>query len=138
MPTSVISSVPKEAESKAEAADEPPTELLDSESPKEASCTVADLIEEEEEEPESAEKKEEAMEEDKVDKKEEEESKDKEEESEESKDISKEEKKEEKAEEKRSQPAENKSAAELAYEWDDEGVEEEKPKTPKKVNKASI
>ena len=137
MPTSVISSVPKEAESKAEAADEPPTELLDSESPKEASCTVADLIEEEEEEPESAEKKEEAMEEDKVDKKEEEESKDKEEESEE--DISKEEEKEEKkAEEKRSQPTENKSAAELAYEWDDEGVEEEKPKTPKKVNKASI
>ena len=135
MPTSVISSVPKEAESKAEAADEPPTELLDSESPKEASCTVADLIEEEEEEPESAEKKEEAMEEDKVDKKEEEESKDKEEESEE--DISKEEEKEEKkAEEKRSQPTENKSAAELAYEWDDEGVEEEKPKTPKKVNKS--
>lgn len=135
MPTSVISSVPKEAESKAEAADEPPTELLDSESPKEASCTVADLIEEEEEEPESAEKKEEAMEEDKVDKKEEEESKDKEEESEE--DISKEEEKEEKkAEEKRSQPTENKSAAELAYEWDDEGVEEEKPKTPKKVIKS--
>ena len=38
----------------------------------------------------------------------------------------------EKADEKRAQPAESKSAAELAYEWDDEGVEEDKPKTPKK------
>ena len=47
-------------------------------------------------------------------------------------------KKNEEKEEKRSQPAENKSAAELAYEWDDEGVEEEKPKTPKKVSEVRL
>lgn len=96
---------------------------------------MADLIEEEEEETESVEKKEEGMEEDKVDNKEDD-SKEKDEESEEVKavGIGGDSKKEEnKAEEKRSQPAENKSAAELAYEWDDDGVEEEKPKTPKKV-----
>jgi len=143
VPTSVISSVPKEPEDTAEAASvpEPPT-ATETEAPKEAeeaSCTVADLIEEEEEETEPAEKKEEAMEEDKVDDKKEVETK--EEEKEEVKEDSEEakpdsegeaEKNEEKNEEKRSQPAENKSAAELAYEWDDEGVEEEKPKTPKK------
>jgi len=135
VPTSVISSAPKEAENKAEAAsDESTVGILDSETHKEPSCTVADLIEEEEEETESVEKKEEGMDEDKVENKEDD-SKEKDEESEEVKavGIGGDSKKEEtKAEEKRSQPAENKSAAELAYEWDDEGVEEEKPKTPKK------
>ena len=149
MPTSVIASVPKESEDKAEAvSEEPPSELLDSEAPKEASCTVADLIEEEEEkeeETETTDNKEEDMEEDKVDtikddteEPEEEEMTEEESKAEEDKSVSEgkeeqtEEPKADKVHEKRSQPAENKSAAELAYEWDDEGVEEEKPKTPKK------
>ena len=149
MPTSVIASVLKESEDKAEAvSEEPPSELLDSEAPKEASCTVADLIEEEEEkeeETETTDNKEEAMEEDKVDtieddteEPEEEEKTEEESKAEEDKSVSEgkeeptEEPKADKVDEKRSQPAENKSAAELAYEWDDEGVEEEKPKTPKK------
>lgn len=139
VPTSVIQSPPAEEEAPAEA-----------EAPKEeASCTVADLIEEEEEEEakedkeeedsptaapeageETAEKTEEAEEKvesngDKTEAVEETESEDK---------MTEDEKKID-ADEKRSQKSENKTAAELAYEWDDEGVEEEKPKkkeSPKK------
>lgn len=148
VPTSVIASVPKESEDKAEAvSEEPPAELLDSEDPKEASCTVADLIEEEEEkeeETETADKKEEAIEEDMVDNidekteeptEEEEMEEEEETKAEEVKPVKEgkdEKKQEDKADGKRSKPTENKSAAELAYEWDDEGVEEDKPKTPKK------
>ena len=133
VPTSVIQSPPAEEEAPKE----------------EASCTVADLIEEEEEEEakedkeeedsptaapeageETAEKTEEAEEKvesngDKTEAVEETESEDK---------MTEDEKKID-ADEKRSQKSENKTAAELAYEWDDEGVEEEKPKkkeSPKK------
>jgi len=178
VPTSVIQSVPKPDSEKEEetenleekkesdkeldlepAAEAPPADLLEEEAPKEASCTVADLIEEEEEEnskeepekeveapvEEEEEKKEEEVAEEKV----EEESEEKVEEQPEEKveengeediEMKEEEKKEEtKVEEKekeedseekkaeaRSQKSETKTAAELAYEWDDEGVEEEK------------
>merc|ERR1712098_389988 len=75
-PTSVIQSVPKVAEEKQTnledsekselniqpPADTPPSDLLESDPGKEASCTVADLIEEEEEEEAKEEEKEEAKE----------------------------------------------------------------------------
>merc|ERR1712029_11252 len=70
-PTSVIQSVPKVADEKQTnledsekselniqpPADAPPSDLLESDPGKEASCTVADLIEEEEEEEEAKEEK---------------------------------------------------------------------------------
>jgi len=226
-PTSVIQSVPKvtddektnlEDSDKTELdiqppTDAPPSDLLETDSGKEASCTVADLIEEEEEEEEakeeenkeeekevekevSKEEEEEQVEEEvkegteeKVTEKEEEakekeveeetveESEDKEaqeegkqengekeekteaEEAEVSKEADKavseksetdksdemtKEEAEEKKAESRVQKTEDKSAAELAYEWDDDGVEDEKPKkeekktTPKKKSAAVL
>jgi len=232
-PTSVIQSVPKVADEKQTnledsekselniqpPADAPPSDLLESDPGKEASCTVADLIEEEEEEEAKEEEKEEAkeaeaeeaQEEDKeeaaseekggeeqaAEKKEENEEKEVKEgeeageaavEESEDKDVQEEGKQKnsgkaeeieametedskveeavsevsEKSEtdksdemtkedadgkkaESRSQKTENKSAAELAYEWDDDGVEDEKPKkaeekktTPKKKSAAVI
>jgi len=134
VPTSVIASVPttetsEEEESAGDTADLEP----DAES-KEASCTVADLIEEEEEKEEEPEvtSQEEAMEEDKVENKGEENENEKVEE----KAVSEKDEKEN-SDEKRSQASENMTAAELAYEWDDEGVEEEKPKTKKETPKKS-
>ena len=139
VPTPVIQSPPAEEEAPAEA-----------EAPKEeASCTVADLIEEEEEEEAKEDKEEEVSpaaapeaEEETAEKTEEAEEKvesngDTTEavEDTESEDKMTEDEKKVDADEKRSQKSENKTAAELAYEWDDEGVEEEKPKkkeSPKK------
>ena len=140
-------------------------DLLQEDTPKEASCTVADLIDETEEEenskeeqeeetPLEEEKKEEIVEE-KVEEKVEETVEEKEEEkveepgkekAEEDKDMKEEDKKEEpkleddseeKKAEARSQKSEAKTAAELAYEWDDEGVEEEKVSKKEKDKKSS-
>merc|ERR1719225_2169490 len=125
------------------------------ESAKEApSCTVADLIEEEEEESPKEEEEETEKVEEKSDEKEptadtemtvDEENKASEEESveKEAEAMEEEEKledaKEDAKEDARSVKQDTKSAAELAYEWDDDGIEDEKPspaKTPKKKSES--
>ena len=134
VPTSVIASVPTTEASEEEESAGDTAELEPEAESKEASCTVADLIEEEEEKEEEPEvtSQEEAMEEDKVENKGEENENEKVEE----KAVSEKDEKEN-SDEKRSQASENMTAAELAYEWDDEGVEEEKPKTKKETPKKS-
>jgi len=135
----------EEGETEVEA---PPAEVSeDSEAGKEApACTVGDLIDEEEEEsPKEDEKPEEETKEDPDP------AADKEEMTEESEKVEtaneKEEEeitesvldKENKKEEARSVKQDTKTAAELAYEWDDDGIEDEKPspaKTPKKKSES--
>jgi len=157
VPTSVIQSVPKAddkepEEEKEENLDKPEesaaeeTPAPEEEEPKEASCTVADLIEEEEDDKEEEETEESKEEEAKESEPESQKEPEKVEEPEEKEEESKEEemKEDDKKAEARSAPSDTKTAAELAYEWDDEGVEEEKPKstppkkeTPKKKEKSA-
>jgi len=152
VPTSVIKSLSKasekvteDSEQESEKVEAVETPVEDTEAAAEApSCTVADLIEEEEEESpkaEEEEKKEENTEDSAADtaemteednkKVETKEDEDEEEEGEEESTEGDESKKEE----ARSVKQDTKTAAELAYEWDDDGIEDEKPspsKTPKK------